>query len=123
MGVQQAINRVVPEYKLYRCVTPSWDNTARKMQNGIVGLGSNPKLYFTWLKHVVRNFKSYSSEENFIFINAMIGFVALCTLALRALASPTSLGLDRLQNDCERSRSLLHQREMFREERDSRQQR
>ncbi len=71
LGVEDCMNRTVPEYKLYRGVTPSWDNTARKNENGIVAKGSSPELYYKWLKHVVDNFKPYSSEENFVFINAM----------------------------------------------------
>ncbi|TDU34403.1 glycosyl transferase family WbsX [Gelidibacter sediminis] len=71
LGVEDCMNRTVPKYKLYRGVTPSWDNTARRNENGVVAKGSSPELYYKWLKHVVDNFKPYSSEENFVFINAM----------------------------------------------------
>lgn len=71
MGVHQAIERKLPKYKLYRSVTPSWDNTPRKNEKGVIGIGSSPKLYYKWLRHIVSNFKPYSKDENFIFINAM----------------------------------------------------
>lgn len=71
LGVKQAIDRKLPDYKLYRSVTPSWDNTPRKNEKGVIAIGSSPKLYYKWLKHIVRNFKTYSKEENFVFINAM----------------------------------------------------
>lgn len=70
-GVQQCKDRELPDYKLFRGVTPSWDNTARKGHKGIVAKGSSPELYFDWLKYTVDHFKPYSDEENFIFINAM----------------------------------------------------
>ena len=71
LGVQQALNRVLPDYKVYRCVTPSWDNTARKKSKGIIAIGSCPELYASWLKHIVKTFIPFSKNENFVFINAM----------------------------------------------------
>lgn len=69
-GVEESISRKIPDYKLYRSVTPSWDNTARKNEKGIVAIGSTPSLYFKWLAHIVKTFVPFSNEENFIFINA-----------------------------------------------------
>ncbi|WP_308992660.1 glycoside hydrolase family 99-like domain-containing protein [Mariniflexile litorale] len=71
LGVKNCMERPSPDYKLYRGITPSWDNTSRKKENWIVAKESSPELYFKWLKHVVDNFKPYSKEENFVFINAM----------------------------------------------------
>ena len=42
-----------------------------KKIDAYIGIGSNPKLYYKWLKHTVTNFIPFSKEENFIFINAM----------------------------------------------------
>ncbi|GAB1855741.1 glycoside hydrolase family 99-like domain-containing protein [Flavobacteriaceae bacterium MHTCC 0001] len=70
-GVENCLERNLPNYKLYRSVTPSWDNTSRKKQGWIVAKGSNPDLYFRWLKETVSKFKPFSKEENLIFINAM----------------------------------------------------
>jgi len=70
-GVDICVNRKTPTYKLYRCATPSWDNTARKKKNGVIGVGSSPKLYYKWLKHLVKTFTPFSKDENFVFINAM----------------------------------------------------
>jgi lipopolysaccharide biosynthesis protein len=71
LGVEQNMFRQLPSYKLYRSVTPAWDNTARKVKNGIISKGSTPKIYFQWLKYLVKRFTPFSKEENFIFINAM----------------------------------------------------
>ncbi|WNH11622.1 glycoside hydrolase family 99-like domain-containing protein [Thalassobellus suaedae] len=70
-GVKNCIERPIPGYKLFRSVTPSWDNTARKKKDWIVAKGSSPDLYYKWLLHIVKYFKPYSKDENFVFINAM----------------------------------------------------
>lgn len=69
-GVEESKSRKVPEYRLYRSVTPSWDNTARRNENGVIAIGSSPTIYEEWLKHTIQNFEPFSPEENFIFINA-----------------------------------------------------
>lgn len=56
--------------KMYPSVFPGWDNTARRQQNGDVLKNSTPELYKMWLHRVAENFKPFSQEENFIFINA-----------------------------------------------------
>ncbi|PKQ46714.1 glycoside hydrolase family 99-like domain-containing protein [Confluentibacter flavum] len=71
LGAQKIMQRDLPSYKLYRGITPSWDNTARKGMQAFVGIGSNPNVYYEWFRHIVKTFKPFSSEENFIFINAM----------------------------------------------------
>ena len=63
--------RYRPNYKYYRSVTPSWDNTSRKGMRGTVSIGSSPEKYQKWLEGQIENFHPYSKEENLIFINAM----------------------------------------------------
>ena len=60
-----------PDYKFYRSVTPSWDNTSRKGVRGTVSIGSSPEKYQYWLEGQIANFEPFSKEENLIFINAM----------------------------------------------------
>ena len=69
-GVQESKKRRLPNYKIFRSVTPSWDNTARRNENATITVGSSPELYEEWLRHIVRNFEPYSPDENFVFINA-----------------------------------------------------
>jgi len=65
------IKRPKPSYKKYLCVTPMWDNSARRNNNDFVAFrGSKPELFGIWLKNVVEKFVPYSDDENFIFINA-----------------------------------------------------
>ena len=60
-----------PPYKRYPCVTPGWDNSARRRQGAAVILkGSTPEAYESWLREAVANFSPYSSEENLFFVNA-----------------------------------------------------
>jgi lipopolysaccharide biosynthesis protein len=59
-----------PEYKFYPCVTPSWDNTARRKTGAVVFNHSTPEKYGSWLKSTVQRFNPFSQDEDFIFINA-----------------------------------------------------
>jgi hypothetical protein len=70
-AVDESINRNKEEFKLFRCITPAWDNTARMGDKAVISEGSTPELYEEWLKCLVENFTPFSNEENFIFINAM----------------------------------------------------
>lgn len=71
MAVKKAIEKKEPDFKLFRSVTPGWDNTARRNEMATMAIGSSPENYYYWLKNIVKNFQPYSEEENFVFINAM----------------------------------------------------
>jgi len=59
-----------PPYKQFPCITPMWDNTARRKEGAFIMDNSSPAVYEEWLQHIADTFKPYSEEENFIFINA-----------------------------------------------------
>jgi lipopolysaccharide biosynthesis protein len=59
-----------PNYLLYRCVTPMWDNAARRKEKAQILIDSTPEIYQNWLAEVAKEFVPPSPEENFIFINA-----------------------------------------------------
>lgn len=63
------MSRAMVSYKRYPCVTPMWDNSARK-KNYILLKGSTPDLYKTWLESTYKQFVPFSEEENLLFINA-----------------------------------------------------
>ena len=46
-------------------ITPGWDNTARKKNNGIILDCSTPEKFRLWLKHTINN-----SNDEFLFVNA-----------------------------------------------------
>jgi len=70
-AVKNAIERKEPDFKLFRSVTPAWDNTPRRNEMATMSIGSSPENYYYWLKNIIKNFNPYSEEENFVFINAM----------------------------------------------------
>ena len=59
------------DYKMYPCITPMWDNSARRVNKEFFALtNSTPNLYGKWLTNILKKFKPFSKDENFIFINA-----------------------------------------------------
>lgn len=59
------------KYKEFPCISPSWDNSARRTNKPFWALINNtPQLFGEWLRWVINIFEPYSKEENFIFINA-----------------------------------------------------
>lgn len=61
----------LPDYKVYPCVCPNFDNSPRRVGKPYWAFkGSTPILYGKWLRSVLTRFQGYSKEENFVFINA-----------------------------------------------------
>jgi len=63
--MQQMLARPAPSYPLLPCVTPGFDNTARR-QRPLILRGSTPALYERWLGEVVHRPRS----TDLVFINA-----------------------------------------------------
>jgi len=68
--INKAMDKAKVDYKRFPCVTPAWDNSARRKENALIIHDSTPALYERWLKHTIDTFVPYSKEENLIFINA-----------------------------------------------------
>jgi lipopolysaccharide biosynthesis protein/SAM-dependent methyltransferase/exonuclease VII small subunit len=70
--VERSVNYDKPDYTLFRGVNPSWDNTARKKNNGNILFGSNPFDYQKWLYNAMQDtIKGFNSpEEKIVVINA-----------------------------------------------------
>jgi lipopolysaccharide biosynthesis protein len=70
--VDYAINNKFPDdFTLYPCVTPMWDNYARRKLGGAkIYVNSTPALYEKWLSAICKIWKVKKNEENFLFINA-----------------------------------------------------
>lgn len=58
------------DYRMYKGVSPSWDNTARKPNNGTIYHKSSPELYKKWLKNAINHTKSTFNDDKVVFINA-----------------------------------------------------
>ncbi len=61
-----------PAYKLFRCVTPGWDNTARRMNKGTIFLGADPDTYAAWVRRAAEDVgkRFRTPSERLVFINA-----------------------------------------------------
>lgn len=69
--IEYDINYPQPDYKLFPCVTPGWDNSSRRPhKRALIYKGISPQLFQRWTKEKLNKFKPYSDDENFFFINA-----------------------------------------------------
>lgn len=64
------LQKAVPAYLRYRCITPMWDNSARRKEGATVLIDSTPAAYGDWLSETIRKFVPPTPAENFVFINA-----------------------------------------------------
>jgi lipopolysaccharide biosynthesis protein len=59
------------EYKYFRCVFPSWDNTARRKQNAFVFVNTSPYVFRYFLQRAIQfTYKNFENDEQLLFINA-----------------------------------------------------
>lgn len=69
--VRNMINREKPDYKYFRCISPSWDNSARRKKNATIYLNSNPQLFNEWAAEMVEYTReNFEEKEQILFINA-----------------------------------------------------
>lgn len=69
--VTKALDADPVAYKRFPCVSPGFDNTARRRKGGArILLNSTPESYERWLRGSVSQFAPYSPEENLFFVNA-----------------------------------------------------
>jgi lipopolysaccharide biosynthesis protein len=70
--VERSASYKKPEYKLFRSVCPSWDNTARRKNAGSILVNSSPHLYQQWLSNALGDTMDRFQEpdERLVFINA-----------------------------------------------------
>lgn len=68
--VDRALARPRPAYRQFRCVTPSWDNTARRDRGAVVLTGSTPDEYGRWLEAVASQAADAGDADGLVFVNA-----------------------------------------------------
>ena len=69
--VKYKLSEKEPKYKMYPSVSPGWDNSPRRTSQCFVCfINSTPQLFKYWLSQTIDKFKSFSKDENFVFINA-----------------------------------------------------
>jgi SAM-dependent methyltransferase len=72
-AVDYSIDKPEPEYKLYKTAMLSWDNSARKQNNGKIFQGFSLESYKRWLRHLCTRIctnDKFNQEEKLVFINA-----------------------------------------------------
>jgi lipopolysaccharide biosynthesis protein len=57
-------------YTRFPCVTPGWDNSARREEWATIFHGSTPQKFERWLTEAIRAFEPPSADENLVFVNA-----------------------------------------------------
>jgi lipopolysaccharide biosynthesis protein len=67
----QRIAAKLPSYKTFRCVFPSWDNTARRKDKGVVFINNSPFYFEFHLRMAVQyTIENMAHNERFLFINS-----------------------------------------------------
>lgn len=61
----------MPKGKIFRAISPMWDNTPRRKNKGLILDGATPQLYKTWLTDIINETQQNNMlDDKFIFINA-----------------------------------------------------
>ena len=68
--VQIALQKATPPYLMFPCVTPSWDNSARRKTKAVILHNSTPELFENWLRETMKKSIHKSQNPCYIFINA-----------------------------------------------------
>ena len=68
--VERMLNKPIPPYKRFPCVTPMWDNSPRRKQAALIIDNSTPDQYERWLRSVIGKLEALNLDDNIVFINA-----------------------------------------------------
>jgi len=67
----EMLNKPEPSYLRFPCVTPSWDNSARRNNEALIVINSTPEKYEQWLATIVNRVIAKDDRyPKLIFINA-----------------------------------------------------
>ena len=68
--VKRMLQKETPSYLRFPCVTPSWDNSARRKRKATILVGSTPELYREWLDALLRKIQARPVEQRLVFVTA-----------------------------------------------------
>jgi hypothetical protein len=69
--VRRVLSTPGPDHLRYPCVTPRWDNTARRSAGGAwILVDATPEAYGDWLFETLRRFDPPAPDRNLVFVNA-----------------------------------------------------
>jgi lipopolysaccharide biosynthesis protein len=78
---KSAIERRLPDYRLFRAVMTGWDNTPRLPRNGHAFVNTHPANYERWLTAIIAQTRQRSpAGERIVFINAWNEWAEGCHL-------------------------------------------
>lgn len=66
--VRHALAKPDVVYPRYRCVAPSWDNSARKAKWAAIFMDATPERFEHWLGEALR--RTSAEDDGFVFVNA-----------------------------------------------------
>jgi hypothetical protein len=59
-----------PDYPLFRCACPSWDNTPRRRANATIFDGATPALFQSWIERLLATRRLFRGTPAPVFLNA-----------------------------------------------------
>jgi len=68
--VQRVLAKEPPPFLRFPCVTPMWDNTARRRHDATILTNSTPERYEEWLRTTILRSKSMHPKGGLVFVNA-----------------------------------------------------
>ncbi len=68
--VDNMLARPEPTYRRHPCVTPSWDNSARRPAGAFIASEPSPKSYQRWLEAAIRRAPVGPEGRKLVFVNA-----------------------------------------------------
>ena len=66
------LTKPAPAYTRYRCVTPGWDNSARRKPGATMFINNTPEVYGRWLETIAaeESRSARPADQKLVFINA-----------------------------------------------------
>ena len=68
--VKRVLAHTPPAYTCFPCVSPGWDNFARRKSGAFILDNATPDAYERWLTAAMQRFVPPTPDENLIFVNA-----------------------------------------------------
>ena len=69
--VERMLAKPSQPYTWFRCVTPAWDNSARRAKDATIFRDSTPALYESWLRAMIQTtVTTLDGDERLLFVNA-----------------------------------------------------
>lgn len=78
--VRAAMERQEAAERHFPCVTPTWDNSARRSYRAVIIQNDDAELFEAWLRDAARRVGSYPDDEQIVFINAWNEWAEGCHL-------------------------------------------